>query len=86
MIYNRLSGIQRERSYSQALVNDIEHTIEYLSRMFTLKPGMIIHMGTMSIDGYTVEQDMRLTDEDYFEIEYEKIGALRNPSKRPAGK
>jgi hypothetical protein len=38
---------------------------------------MIFHMGTMGIDGYTVEADMRLGSEDFFEIEYEGIGALR---------
>lgn len=77
--YNRLSGIRRERTHSQSIVNGIEQTIEFLSKMFTMRPGMILHMGAMSIDGYTVEEDMILTDEDYFEVEYEKIGRLRNP-------
>jgi hypothetical protein len=36
-------------------------------------------MGTMSFDGYTVEEDMLLTHEDYMEIEIEKVGVLRNP-------
>lgn len=39
---------------------------------------MIFHMGTMGIDGYTVEEDMLLDEEDYFEIECERIGVLRN--------
>lgn len=78
LVYSRLSGVVRERSYTQAMVNGIEQTIEFLSRMFTLQPGMILHMGTMGIDGYTVEADMALGPEDYFEMEYEGIGALRN--------
>lgn len=78
MVWNRLSGIQRERGLTQAMVNGIERTVSFLSRIFTLQPGMIFHMGTMGIDGYTVEADMRLKRDDYFEIEYEGVGALRN--------
>jgi 2-keto-4-pentenoate hydratase/2-oxohepta-3-ene-1,7-dioic acid hydratase in catechol pathway len=77
MVWNRLSGVQRERGLTQAMVNGIERTVSFMSRIFTLQPGMIFHMGTMGIDGYTVEADMRLGPEDYFEIEYEGIGALR---------
>jgi 2-keto-4-pentenoate hydratase/2-oxohepta-3-ene-1,7-dioic acid hydratase in catechol pathway len=78
MVWNRLSGVQRERGYTQAMVNSIERTVSFLSHIFTLQPGMIFHMGTMGIDGYTVEADMALGSDDYFEIEYEGIGALRN--------
>lgn len=78
MVWNRLSGVQRERGLTQAMVNGIERTVSFLSRIFTLEPGMIFHMGTMGIDGYTVEADMRFSGEDYFEIEYEGVGVLRN--------
>ena len=78
LVYSRLSGVQRDRGYTQAMVNGIEQTLAFLSRMFTLQPGMIIHMGTMGIDGFTVESDMALSEDDYFEMEYEEIGALRN--------
>lgn len=77
MVWNRLSGVQRERGYTQAMVNGIERTVSFLSRIFMLRPGMIFHMGTMGIDGYTVEADMYLGPDDYFEIEYEGVGALR---------
>jgi len=77
MVWNRLSGVLRERGLTQAMVNGIERTVSFMSRIFTLQPGMIFHMGTMGIDGYTVEADMRLGAEDFFEIEYEGIGALR---------
>jgi 2-keto-4-pentenoate hydratase/2-oxohepta-3-ene-1,7-dioic acid hydratase in catechol pathway len=78
MVWNRLSGVQRERGLTQAMVNGIERTVSFLSRIFPLQPGMIFHMGTMGIDGYTVEADMRFSDDDYFEIEYEGVGVLRN--------
>ncbi|WP_119166698.1 fumarylacetoacetate hydrolase family protein [Algihabitans albus] len=78
MVYNRLSGVQRERAYTQAMVNGVERTVSFLSRIFTLRPGMIFHLGTMGIDGYTVEADMFFDTDDYFEIEYESIGILRN--------
>lgn len=78
MVWNRLSGVERERAYTQAMVNGVERTVAFLSRIFTLRPGMIFHLGTMGIDGYTVEADMFFDADDYFEIEYEGIGALRN--------
>lgn len=86
LIWNRLSGVQRERTYTQAMVNSIERTVSFLSRIFTLQPGMIFHMGTMGIDGYTIEPDMLLGEDDYFEIEYEQVGALRcyvNDERKP---
>jgi len=78
LVWNRLSGAVRERGLTQAMVNGIERTVSFLSRMFVIQPGMIFHMGTMGIDGFTVEADMPLAADDYFEIEYEGIGALRN--------
>lgn len=77
MVWNRLSGVLRERGYTQAMVNSIERTVSFLSRIFTLQPGMIFHMGTMGIDGYTVEKDMLFNEDDYYEIEYEHVGTLR---------
>jgi len=77
MVWNRLSGVMRERGYTQAMVNSIERTVSFLSRIFELQPGMIFHMGTMGIDGYTVEADMLFDEEDYYEIEYEHVGKLR---------
>ena len=77
LVYNKLSGRVRERGYTQAMVNGIERTVSFISRIMTLRPGMILHMGTMGIDGYTIEKDMRLSKEDFFEIEFEKIGSLR---------
>ena len=87
MVWNRLNGITRERVHTQAMVNSIERTISFLSRIFTLQPGMIFHMGTMGIDGFTLEADMHLGAGDYFEIEYEHIGILRNyvNDMRPQG-
>ncbi len=78
MVWNRMSGTQRERSHTTAIVNSIERVVSFMSRLFTLQPGMIFHMGTMGIDGYTVEKDMLFGPEDYFEIEYERVGALRS--------
>lgn len=78
MVWNSLSGVVREKGYTQSMVNGIERTISFLSRIFTIQPGMIFHMGTMGIDGYTVERDMQLDENAYFEIEYERVGKLRN--------
>ena len=61
------------------MLNGIEQTIEFFSRIMPLEPGAVIHMGTMGIDGFTVERDMELTTNDYMEIEFEGVGKLRNP-------
>lgn len=78
MVWNRMTGVQRERSHTTAIVNSVERVVSFMSRIFTLQPGMIFHLGTMGIDGYTVESDMFFGPEDYFEIEYECIGTLRS--------
>ena len=77
MMYARLSGVLRDRSYSNGMIIGIEQTISWLSKFMTLEPGTIIHMGTMGIDGFTVYEDQKLTENDYVEVEIEKIGVLR---------
>ncbi|HDL01887.1 MAG TPA: fumarylacetoacetate hydrolase family protein [candidate division Zixibacteria bacterium] len=77
MMFTRQNGVQRDRSYTNAMVVGIENTIEYLSRSITLYPGSIIHMGTMGIDGITIPEDIKLGHDDFVEVEIEKIGILR---------
>lgn len=78
LVWCKLNGKIKERSYSQCMVNSIERVISFLSSFFKLKPGMIIHMGTMGIDGHTISEDMVLKKNDYLECEIEKIGTLKN--------
>ena len=59
------------------MVNGIERTISFLSGIFTLQLNDFSH-GHNGHRRVHVEQDMRLDGTDYFEIEYERIGKLRN--------
>lgn len=77
MMFTRQNGVQRDRSYTNAMVVGIENTIEYLSRFMTLYPGSIIHMGTMGVDGITLPEDVKLGHDDFVEIEIERVGVLR---------
>jgi 2-keto-4-pentenoate hydratase/2-oxohepta-3-ene-1,7-dioic acid hydratase in catechol pathway len=78
-IYSRLSGVLRDRSHTNAMIVGIEDAIAYLSRLCTLPAGAIIYMGTMGVDGYQVYTDQFLGPDDYVEVEYERVGILRNP-------
>jgi|GEM_PF-613654 len=75
-MFTSFNGEVRDRSYTSAMIVGIEQAIAYLSQFMTLQPGSIIHMGTMGIDGITIDNNARLSDEDRVEIEIEKIGKL----------
>jgi 2-keto-4-pentenoate hydratase/2-oxohepta-3-ene-1,7-dioic acid hydratase in catechol pathway len=79
MVYSRLSGVLRDRSHTNAMIVGIDEAIGWLSRLVTLPPGTIIHMGTMGVDGYQVYPDQILGPDDYVEVEFERVGVLRNP-------
>jgi 2-keto-4-pentenoate hydratase/2-oxohepta-3-ene-1,7-dioic acid hydratase in catechol pathway len=79
MVYSRMSGVLRDRSHTNAMIVGIDEAIAWLSRLVTLPPGAIIHMGTMGVDGYQVYPDQVLGPGDYVEVEFERVGVLRNP-------
>lgn len=79
MVYSRLSGVLRDRSHTNAMIVGIDEAIAWLSRLVTLPPGAIIYMGTMGVDGYQVYPDQPLGHGDYVEVEFERVGVLRNP-------
>ena len=85
LIYSRMSTgesaapITRDRSHSNAMIVGIEDAIAWLSRLMTLPPGTIIYMGTMGVDGYQVYPDQFFEKGGYVEVEYERVGVLRNP-------
>ena len=88
LVYSRLSGVLRDRSHTNAMLVGIEETIAWLSRLVTLPAGAIIYMGTMGVDGYQIYTDQFLGPDDYVEVEYERVGVLRNPidDQRNAGR
>lgn len=77
LCHARLSRKAVDRSYSSSLVVGIENAISFISQYMTIPTGSIIHMGTMGTDGYTIAHDNYLNQNDYLEIEIEKIGRLR---------
>ena len=79
MVYSRLSGVLRDRSHTNAMIVGIDEAIAWLSRLVTLPPGTIIYMGTMGVDGYQVYPDQVLGPDGYVEVEFERVGVLRNP-------
>ena len=60
------------------MILGIERVISQISAFMTLKPGAIVHMGTMGIDGITFDSETPLNSKDFVEIEIEKLGKLRN--------
>lgn len=78
LLYTKLNGEVLDRSYNNAMILDINTVIHQLSSMMTLKPGSIIHMGTMGIDGITIKEDQKLSQNCRIEIEIENVGTLVN--------
>ena len=77
LMYTRQNDVELDRSYTNSMVVGIENTIGYLSQFMTLYPGTIIHMGTMGRDGITIPEDVRIGEDEYFEVEIESVGRLR---------
>jgi 2-keto-4-pentenoate hydratase/2-oxohepta-3-ene-1,7-dioic acid hydratase in catechol pathway len=78
LLYTKFNGKIMDRSYNNAMIFDIETVISRLSSFMTLRPGTVIHMGTMGIDGITIEETPNLNKNDYVEIEIENVGSLTN--------
>ena len=68
----RLNGTAVQKSNTKNMIFDIEETLSFISRNFTLMPGDIVMTGTPSGVG-------PLKHGDVVEVEIEKIGILRNP-------
>ena len=68
----RLNGTVVQKSNTKNMIFDIEETLSFISRNFTLMPGDIVMTGTPSGVG-------PLKHGDVVEVEIEKIGILRNP-------
>lgn len=74
----RLSGEIKDRAFTNAMLIGIERGIHLLSKFIPLKAGSIVHMGTMGLDGITINDHDPLTKDDNIEIEIENVGVLRN--------
>ncbi|HIE14551.1 TPA: FAA hydrolase family protein [Candidatus Bathyarchaeota archaeon] len=80
----KVNGIVRQKSNTQFMIYTIPEIIEYLSTITTLYPGDVISTGTCSGIGWRPPDGRGgtyLKAGDILEIEFEKIGVLRNPVK-----
>jgi 2-keto-4-pentenoate hydratase/2-oxohepta-3-ene-1,7-dioic acid hydratase in catechol pathway len=71
-----ISGLCREKSHTCAMVNSIDRVISTMSKLFTLKAGMVFHLGTMGIDGHTVEENFTFKNNDTLYVKCDNIGEL----------
>jgi acylpyruvate hydrolase len=78
-IEGRLNGTVMQHASTSDMIFDVATTIAYLSEAIALAPGDLIAMGTPAGVGNARTPPVYLTDGDTFEIEVERVGALRNP-------
>lgn len=77
LVHTRINHKDIDRSHTGAMVVGIEQAIEYLSQFMTLKAGSVIHMGTMGLDGVTLDAEVKLRSTDFVEMEIENLGILK---------
>ncbi|MFO0587301.1 MAG: fumarylacetoacetate hydrolase family protein [Polyangiaceae bacterium] len=78
LLTGRLNGTVMQQATTSDMIFDVETTIEYLSKAFTLEPGDLIAMGTPAGIGFARNPQVFMKPGDEFVVEVEKIGALRN--------
>jgi 2-keto-4-pentenoate hydratase/2-oxohepta-3-ene-1,7-dioic acid hydratase in catechol pathway len=76
-----LTGQVMQDSNTKYLIFNIPKLIEYLSQIFTLKPGDIISTGTPSGVGFARKPPVFLKDGDKVKIEIERVGVLESVMK-----
>jgi 2-keto-4-pentenoate hydratase/2-oxohepta-3-ene-1,7-dioic acid hydratase in catechol pathway len=73
----RVNGVARIETDGRYLLNSFEKIISYVSQGESLYPGEVIGSGTL-VNGSGLEIDSFLNEGDVVELEFEKIGVLRN--------
>ncbi|MDR1892519.1 MAG: fumarylacetoacetate hydrolase family protein [Oscillospiraceae bacterium] len=80
LVYTGMSGHNRDRAHTAALLIGIERTIGWYSSFATLYPGDIIHMGTMGTDGLRLSPDLPFNGPGHtVESTIERIGTVSSP-------
>jgi 2-keto-4-pentenoate hydratase/2-oxohepta-3-ene-1,7-dioic acid hydratase in catechol pathway len=80
--FARINGVARAETDGRYLLNSFEKMISYVSQGESLHPGEVIGSGTFT-NGSGLEIDPLLNEGDVVELEFEKIGVLRNPIVSP---
>lgn len=80
--YTRRNGLVRDCAHTSALMLGIERTIAFYSSFATLYPGDVIHLGTIGVDGITVDVPDKDADLGTLEGEFEAFDPLTVPLVR----
>lgn len=83
----RLNGRVMQRAPTSDLLFDIPCLVEYLSRVFPLRPGDVVSTGTTGGVGKARNPPVFLKGGDRIEVEISGVGVLSNPieDERPVG-
>jgi 2-keto-4-pentenoate hydratase/2-oxohepta-3-ene-1,7-dioic acid hydratase in catechol pathway len=75
----RLNGKVMQKSNTKNLIFKIPTIINYCSTIFTLVPGDVLVTGTPGGVGWSRKPPLFMKHGDVVEVEFEKVGLLRNP-------
>jgi 2-keto-4-pentenoate hydratase/2-oxohepta-3-ene-1,7-dioic acid hydratase in catechol pathway len=76
LMYTRQNGMQRDRSHSAGTSIGAERAIAFYSSFASLRPGDIIHLGTIGTDGIPVSKEMYWGRGNTIESEIERVGKV----------
>jgi 2-keto-4-pentenoate hydratase/2-oxohepta-3-ene-1,7-dioic acid hydratase in catechol pathway len=75
----RLNGEVMQKSNTKMLIFKIPTIINYCSTIFDLVPGDVLVTGTPGGVGWSRKPPVFMKHGDVVEVEFEKVGLLRNP-------
>lgn len=76
LVYTLENGVVRDRSHTAGMSIGVERTLHFYSTIFTLRPGDIIHMGTLGTDGLFQQLPISIDQNTRYQAEIEGIGRL----------
>ena len=83
LVYTLENNVVRDRSHTAAMSIGVERTIHFFSTFLTLRPGDILHMGTMGTDGLFQDLPVPVTKDTLYQAEIEGIGRLSAHAVHP---
>lgn len=76
LVYTLENNVVRDRSHTAGMSIGVERTLHFYSTIFTLRPGDIIHMGTLGTDGLFQGLPVPVNQDTLYQAEIEGIGRL----------
>lgn len=84
LVYSRQFGRLVDRSHTNSMFVSMERLVSWLSSFMELKPGDVLHMGSMGWDGIPIDLEHATGPDDVWEGEIEKVGSLKVPVVKAA--